>query len=123
MDPPSEFYRVFLRLFHTDLFEALAFTEAELNKAGLLGDGESSFYTSTCCKGMPSSSHPAPLALVSHPERGDSLVLLLHCKIYAIPNISLTGVSELAAQVVKTMKEHPELLSESFNFFPRLYRT
>ena len=43
MSPPSESYRFFLRLFHTDLFEALPFTEAELNKAGLLGDGESSF--------------------------------------------------------------------------------
>jgi hypothetical protein len=59
---------------------------------------------------------PAPLALVSHPERGDSLVP-------HILTISLMGVSELAAQVFKTMREHPELLSESFNFFMRLYHT
>jgi hypothetical protein len=40
MNPPSESYGFFLLLFHNDLFEALPFTEADLNKAGLLGDGE-----------------------------------------------------------------------------------
>ena len=39
MNPSSESYGFFL-LFHNDLFEALPFTEADLNKAGLIGNGE-----------------------------------------------------------------------------------
>ena len=38
--------------------------------------------------------------------------------------ISLIGVSDLAAQVVKTMREHPELLSKSFTVTTlRVYHT
>jgi len=48
---------------------------------------------------------------------------LVFLRVYATLTISLVGVSELAAQAVETMKKHPELLSESFNFFPRLYHT
>jgi hypothetical protein len=40
MNPFSESYGFFLLLFHNDLFEALPFTEADLNKAGLIGNGE-----------------------------------------------------------------------------------
>jgi hypothetical protein len=43
--------------------------------------------------------------------------------VYATLTISLVGVSGPAAQVVETMKNHPGLLSESLNFFPRLYHT
>ena len=48
---------------------------------------------------------------------------LVFLRIYATLSISLVDVSEFAAQAVATMKEHPELLSESLNFFPRLYHT
>jgi hypothetical protein len=46
---------------------------------------------------------------------------LVFLRVYATLTISLVGVSGFAAQVVATMREHPELLSESLNFF--LYHT
>jgi len=67
----------------------------------------------------------ASLALASHPERGshpegDLFVLLARpsainplqssCHAYHPP----IGVSKFAAQAVQTVKDHPELLSESF---------
>ena len=48
---------------------------------------------------------------------------LIVLRVYPTLTISLVGVSESAAQAIKTMKERPDLLSESLNFFLRLYHT
>jgi len=44
-----------------------------------------------------------------------------HLHVYLTLTIFLAGVSKAATQVMETMREHPELLGESFIFFPRLY--
>ena len=46
--------------------------------------------------------------------------LVILC-VYPILIISLVGVSEFVIQIMNTMKEHPDLLSESLSFFPHLY--
>ena len=47
----------------------------------------------------------------------------LFLRVFATLTISLVGVSKFATQAVAMIKENPELLSESLNFFPRLYHT
>jgi len=42
---------------------------------------------------------------------------------YPTLTTSLVGVSESAVQAMKTMREHPELLSESLTLLPHLYHT
>lgn len=51
---------------------------------------------------------------------GEGEPLFILC-VYPTLTISLVGVSESTVQVMKTMREHPELLSESLGFFPCLY--
>ena len=48
--------------------------------------------------------------------------LVILC-VYPTLTISLVGVSKFVVHVMEMMREHPELLGESFNFFPRLYHT
>jgi hypothetical protein len=50
-----------------------------------------------------------------------SPLVILH--VYPTLTISLVGVSESVVRAMETMREHPELLSESLIFFPCLYRT
>ena len=46
---------------------------------------------------------------------------LVTLRVYPTLTVSLVDVSESVVQAMKTMTEHPELLSESLTFFPRLY--
>ena len=48
---------------------------------------------------------------------------LVSLRVYATLTISLVGVSGYAMQAIATMKERPDLLSESLHLFPRLYYT
>jgi len=44
-------------------------------------------------------------------------------RVYVPLTISLVDLSDVAAQALKTMRSRPDLFSESFNFFLRLYNT
>ena len=89
MDPPSESYRLFPRLFHIDFLKLLHSPKLNWKK-------------------------PVSWAMASP---------LVFLRVYATLTISLVSLSGLATQVVETIKKHPGLLSESLNFFPRLYHT
>lgn len=55
------------------------------------------------------------------PVFGVKASLLVILRVYPTITIFLKGVSESVVQAMKTMREHPELLGESFSF--RLYHT
>ena len=48
---------------------------------------------------------------------------LVALRVHPTLTISLVGVSEFVVQAMKTMTEHPELLSKSLTFFPCLRHT
>ena len=102
--------------------EAFPFSDAELERAGLLGDGESFVCHPASQVGSPVESGNSfvfvffvedALGLLARPSPPSRFHAYLHS----------TGVSERTNQVLETMRLHPDSISESLIFISRLYHT